>query len=63
MENKKLDELALFRYSLIAPLVNDTYTEASKEEYYRKIASKKYNLPDGKIVKFSPGTIKNWLVI
>lgn len=60
MKNTKLDELALFRYSLIAPLVNDTYTEVSKEEYYRKIAAKEYKLPNGKLAKYSPGTIKCW---
>jgi transposase InsO family protein len=60
MKNQQLDELALFRYSLIAPLVNDTYSEASKEAYYRKIASKEYKLPNGKLARFSPGTIKDW---
>jgi transposase InsO family protein len=60
METTKLDEIALFRYSLIAPLVNDTYTEPSKEEYYRKIAAKEYKLPSGKLAKFSAGTIKFW---
>ncbi len=60
MKNTKLDELALFRYSLIAPIVNDTYNEASKEEYFRKTAAKEYTLPNGKITKFSAGTIKYW---
>lgn len=63
MENKERDELknqvALFRYGLIAPLVNDTYEESSKEEFYRKVASQKYKLLD-KEIKLSTVTIKKY---
>jgi len=60
MNEKEMQELALFRFSLIAPLVNQTYTTSSKMEYFRNVASKTHDLPNGKSVKFSPNAIKKW---
>lgn len=57
-ETKK--EIALFRFSLIAPIVSETYREASKMEYFRNVANKEHMLPTGQLVKFSPLTIKKW---
>lgn len=63
MEQKDRDELkasiALFRYGLISSLVNGTFEEKSKEEFYRKVASKKYTLLD-KEIKLQPSTVKSW---
>ena len=65
MEQKDIDakknEIALFRYRLISPLVNNTYEEKSKEEYYRKMALSTYTV-NGKEVKLRAGTIKGWYV-
>ena len=55
-----MKDLALFRFSLIAPVVNDTYQAVSKSQYFRDVASKAYTLPDGSTANFSPGTIKKW---
>ncbi|MBQ1431292.1 MAG: DDE-type integrase/transposase/recombinase [Firmicutes bacterium] len=63
MEDNKKEEMALFRYSLIAPLVAGTYTEGSKAEYYRNIAGKEYVLPDGTTTTFSASTIKKWYIM
>ncbi len=60
MEDKQKREIALFRFSLIAPLVNETYNTASKSEFYRMIASKEHTLPGGGCARFSSGTIKKW---
>jgi putative transposase len=62
MDSKKQQDLALFRFALIAPLVNETYEAASKNQYFRDIASKSHTLPDGKIIQFSPATIKKWFL-
>lgn len=62
MDSKKQQELALFRFALIAPLVNETYEAVSKNQYFRDIASKFHTLPDGKIIQFSPATIKKWFL-
>lgn len=63
MEQSKRDEaknaIALFRYGLISSVVNNTYEEKSKEEYYRKVALKSYTL-NGKDIKLRASTIKSW---
>ena len=53
-------EMALFRYNLIAPLINGTYTETSVNAYCINVAQKNYVLPDGSTRKFSHETIKWW---
>lgn len=53
-------EMALFRFSLIAPVVAGTFRQASKMDYYRETCAKEHLLPNGKRVKFSPLTLKKW---
>ncbi len=60
MNDKEKQDIGLFKFSLIAPLINDTYEASSKMEYYRKIASKTHTHPNGKKVQYSSGTIKQW---
>ena len=62
MSDKNLHDLALFRFSLIAPVVNDTFDACSQMQFFRDIASKTHTLPDGKSVKFSSGAIKKWFL-
>jgi len=59
MIDKNLQNIALFRFSLIAPLINQTY-ESSISQYFREIASKTHTLPDGTAVKYSSAAIKKW---
>jgi putative transposase len=63
MKDDKLHELALFKFSLIAPVVNGTYQAVSKMQYYREVASKIHTLPDGKQVRISSNTIKKWYLL
>lgn len=60
MNDKEMKDLALFRFSLIAPVVNDTYPAVSQSQYFRDVASKAYTLPDGSTANFSAGTLKKW---
>ena len=62
MKATENEELALFRYSLIAPLVAGTYLEESKAAYYRNIAALEHTLPDGSKRMFSASTIKKWYI-
>jgi len=62
MQDKNSHELALFRFSLIAPVVNETYDAYSKMQFFRDIASKTHTLPDGKSVKLASSTIKRWFL-
>lgn len=60
MIDKDLHNIALFRFSLIAPLINETYESASISQYLREIASKTHTLPDGESVRYSSGALKKW---
>lgn len=53
-------QMALFRFSLIAPVVAGTFPQASKMDYYRETCEKEHLLPNGKLVRFSPLTLKKW---
>jgi hypothetical protein len=57
---KEKQDLALFRFSLIAPVVNNTFTSISQAQYFRDIASKPHILPNGKTVRIAAATIKKW---
>ena len=62
MNDKDMQELALFKFSLIAPVVNNTYVAISQIQYFRDIAAKSHILPNGKNVKYSSGAIKKWFL-
>lgn len=53
------NSIALFRYGLISPLINNTYEEVSKEKFFRNASSKTYQL-NGKEIKVRSDTIKHW---
>ena len=56
------NEMALFKYNLIAPLLNGTYAKdySSINAYCLAMQEKTYTLPDGTTRKFSYETIKWW---
>ena len=62
---KKVDKdevkknIALFRYGIISPLINNIYNYSSKNEFYKDMASKKHTLM-GKEISVQPYTIKKW---
>jgi len=60
MVKEDLKKIALFRFSLIAPVVNDTYNAPSKMQYFRNMAAKTHTLPNGDKVKFAFTTLKSW---
>ena len=55
-------QMALLKFSIIAPLCNDTYEASSKEAFCRQLANKTYTLPNGKTGRFSASTIKQWAI-
>jgi transposase InsO family protein len=59
--DEKLRDIALFRYGLISPIINDINNYSSKVKYYNDIASKSYTL-FGKDITLSPNTIKKWFL-
>lgn len=60
MNNKEMIEIASIRLALIAPAINNTFTEKSKIAYYRRISTTPVKLPNGNSVLYSPGTLSNW---
>ena len=54
-------KIALFRYSVIAPLETGTSDPSiSNNEFFRRAAAKTYTDPDGKIVTIGASTIEKW---
>lgn len=60
MDENLRQSVALFRYSLIAPLITETFTQATAKEYLEEISAKEYNAPQG-VREYAPATIKEWL--
>jgi len=56
------EQIALFKFSIIAPLHNDTFDAPSKAAFCRQMAQKSYTLPDGSKQRFSASTIKKWFL-
>ena len=42
------EQIALFRYSLIVPALNGTYSQKSANEYFIQVSLKEHTLPNGK---------------
>jgi putative transposase len=60
MDEKTRNELALFRFSLIAPLINGTVTGTAKD-YMEKICSRPHQIPGSGLKELSPNTVRRWL--
>ena len=54
------EQIALFRYSLIVPALNGTYSQKSMNEYFIQVALKEHKLPNGKTRYFDVNSIKHW---
>jgi len=53
-------EVAMLRFSLIAPVINGTYTQPSKAAYFRDVSERPVTLPDGTVRYFNPNTLATW---
>ena len=51
---------ALFRFALIAPVIQGTYTDTSAIAYYRRITEKPLVRPDGTSFLYAPKTLSKW---
>ena len=47
MDEKLRREIALFRFSLIAPILNNTYPNKTVKDYLEEICAKVYDSPLG----------------
>lgn len=53
-------QVALLRFSIIAPLVNNCHAFPSQMAFFRDVAATEYELPSGKKTFFAIATIKDW---
>jgi transposase InsO family protein len=53
-------ETAHFRFALIAPVIQNTFTDSSKMAYYRRVTEKPLTRPDGSAFTFNPKTLQCW---
>ena len=54
-------ELAYFRFALIAPVIQKTYTDASIAAYCRRITESPITRPDGTAFPYRPATLERWV--
>ncbi|MCX7883472.1 MAG: helix-turn-helix domain-containing protein [Caloramator sp.] len=62
MDEEAKKKIALFRFSLIAPLINQTFKEATAKAYIESICTRSYEVPFYGIKEYAPETIKGWLL-
>src|SRR5690554_4659903 len=60
MDEKTRNELALFKFSLIAPIVNGTLSGSIKD-YLEHVCAKTYEIPGKGPKELSPNTVQRWL--
>ena len=58
--DKTAIDMAYFRFSLIAPVVQGTFTEPTKTAYYRRVTESSFALPNGKVMIYNPKTLEKW---
>lgn len=59
-KQKKFIEEASIRLAMIQPAYNETYPDASKRAYFCRITEKPIKMPDGREIRYSPGTLACW---
>ena len=58
--SKENEDISLFRFSIIAPLINNTHGYSTKKAYIDFMASKTYHF-QGKTIKLTASCIYKWV--
>lgn len=53
-------KMAIFRFSLIAPVLQGTLSEPSAMAYYRRVTENPLTRPDGSQFQYNPKTLEKW---
>jgi hypothetical protein len=56
-------ELAYFRFALIAPVIQGTFTDASIAAYCRRVTEEPVTRPDGTLFQYRPSTLEKWVAL
>ena len=59
-QNNNAIATATIRLAVIQPAFNGTFPDMNKQAYYARIAQHPLKLPDGREVRYSPGTFSCW---
>lgn len=60
MTNQDIDDIALFRYNLVIPLINNDFPDQNKTAYMRRIAETERQFPGGSSGYVQMGTLREW---
>ncbi|MCT0162753.1 helix-turn-helix domain-containing protein, partial [Lactiplantibacillus pentosus] len=60
MTNQDIEDIALFRYDLVMPLINNDFPDQNKTAYMRRIAETARRLPNGSSGYVQMGTLREW---
>jgi transposase InsO family protein len=60
MDVERIEDIALFRYELIQPLITESYPDVTKRGYMERIAQTERLLPNGKRGTVGVGTLREW---
>ncbi len=55
--------IAQFRFGLIAPVLQGTYSDNSAKSYFKRVAGNPLTLPDGTTVEYSWKTLEKWVSV
>ncbi|NLC45127.1 MAG: helix-turn-helix domain-containing protein [Clostridiales bacterium] len=61
MDNNLKQKIALFRYSLITPLLTNTFSQSTAKEYLQEVIANTFDVPGGLSKTYSTSTINDWL--
>jgi len=62
--SKDMDrEWAYFKFALIAPVIQETFPDASVAAYCRRVTSEPILRPDGTSFLYKPGTLSKWIAL
>ena len=56
-------ELAYFRFALIAPVIQGTFTDVSIAAYCRRVTESPITRPDGTPFQYKPATLERWVCL
>lgn len=60
MTNDEKDKIALFKYTIIAPLISNTTEYINKNDFFMEASKKQYRYIDGKLISVSYSTLERW---
>lgn len=63
MDEKRREAIALKKFQLIAPVLNQDFPDTSQTAYFSRIGNEKREKPDGTYGFISPNTLRDWVYL